>query len=171
MNSESSSFALSQFRWGNEAAFSYLIAVVLLAVVLQSLSMVWVKRIGAAIPAMAVTSGALMVVAPALMIIWEIFDGVLPEHIAPRASWAIIYLGLFGSVLGFNFYFYVIKRMEAGQIALITLITPVCALFLGQLLNGEQIQTGIWLGAACVLLGLLTHQWQVLSGSLRRART
>ena len=144
------------------------ILVVLLAVMLQSLSLVWVKQIGAAIPAMTVTSGALMLVAPALFVIWEIFDGVLPLTVAPRASWAIIYLGVFGSVLGFNLYFYVIKRMEAGQIALITLITPVSALLLGQMLNGEEIQSGIWIGAACVLLGLLTHQWQVLSGGLLR---
>jgi len=144
------------------------ILVVLVAVVLQSLSMVWVKRIGAAIPAMAVTSGALMLVAPALILIWEIADGVLPSSIAPRASWAIAYLGVFGSVLGFSFYFYVVKRMEAGQIALITLITPVSALLLGQVLNGEQIQSGIWIGAACVLLGLLSHQWQALSSGLRR---
>ncbi len=145
------------------------ILVVLLAVLLQSLSLVWVKRIGAEIPAMAVTSGALMLVAPALVLIWELFDGVLPHTITARASWSIVYLGVFGSVLGFNFYFYVIKRMEAGQIALITLITPVSALMLGQMLNGEKIQSGIWLGAACVMLGLLTHQWQVLSSGLRRA--
>jgi drug/metabolite transporter (DMT)-like permease len=144
------------------------ILVVLLAVALQSLSLVWVKRIGASIPAMAVTSGALMLVAPALLLIWEIFDGVLPQTIAPRAGWAIVYLGVFGSVLGFNFYFYVIKRMEAGQIALITLITPVSALLLGQMLNGEEIQSGIWVGASCVLLGLLSHQWQVLSAGLLR---
>lgn len=147
------------------------ILVVLLAVMLQSFSLVWVKRIGATIPAMAVTSGALMLVAPLLVIIWELFDGVLPLTITPRASWAIIYLGVFGSVLGFNFYFYVLKKMEAGQIALITLITPVSALMLGQVLNGEKIQTGIWFGAACVLLGLLSHQWQVLTSGLRRVRS
>lgn len=145
------------------------IAVVLVAVVLQSLSLVWVKRIGANIPAMAVTSGALMIVAPLFLLSWAIFDGTLPLSVSPRASWSIIYLGVFGSVLGFNFYFYVIKRMEAGQIALITLITPVSALLLGQYLNGEKIQDGIWLGAACVLCGLLSHQWQILSSGLRRA--
>lgn len=145
------------------------ILVVLVAVLLQSLSLVWVKRIGANIPAMAVTSGSLMLVAPLFLLLWEIFDGTLPLTIAPRASWAIIYLGLFGSVLGFNFYFYVIKRMEAGQIALITLITPVSALLLGQFLNGESIQAGVWLGAACILCGLLSHQWLTLTaGMLRR---
>jgi drug/metabolite transporter (DMT)-like permease len=146
------------------------ISMVLFAVMLQSLSLVWVKRIGATIPAMAVTSGALMIVAPLLLLVWEIFDGVLPLAITPRASWSIIYLGVFGSVLGFSFYFYVIKRMEAGQIALITLITPVSALLLGQFLNGEKIQSGVWLGTIFVLCGLVSHQWQVLSGGLRRAR-
>lgn len=144
------------------------IAVVLVAVILQSLSMVWVKRIGSSIPAMAVTSGALMIVAPLLFLTWLTFDGVLPLVMTPRASWAIIYLGVFGSVLGFNFYFYVIKRMEAGQIALITLITPVSALLLGQFLNGEKIQSGIWIGTACVVFGLVTHQWQALSIWMRR---
>lgn len=145
------------------------IFVVLIAVILQSLSLVWVKRIGATIPAMAITSGALMIVVPLLLLSWSLFDGNLPMSISPRAGWSIIYLGVFGSVLGFNFYFYVIKRIEAGQIALITLITPVSALLLGQFLNNEKILAGIWLGAACVLLGLLSHQWQVLSTGLRRA--
>lgn len=145
------------------------ILVVLVAVMLQSLSLVWVKRVGAAIPAMAVTSGALMLVAPLFLLSWAIFDGTLPLSVTPRASWSILYLGLFGSVLGFNFYFYVIKRMEAGQIALITLITPVSALLLGQLLNSEKILAGVWLGAACVLCGLIAHQWQALASGLRRA--
>ena len=146
------------------------ILVVLLAVMLQSVSLVWVKRIGASIPAMAVTSGALMLVAPLLLLCWGIFDGNLPLSVSSRAGWSIAYLGIFGSVVGFNFYFYVIKRMEAGQIALITLITPVSALLLGQFLNGEKIQDGVWLGAACVLIGLISHQWQVLSSGLRRAK-
>lgn len=145
------------------------IVVVLLAVLLQSLSLVSVKRIGAAIPAMAITSGALMIVAPLFLLCWAIFDGTLPLSVTPRAGWSIIYLGIFGSVLGFNFYFYVLKRMEAGQIALITLITPVSALLLGQVLNGEKIQTGIWIGTACILCGLLSHQWQVLLSGFRRA--
>ncbi len=138
------------------------IAVVLIAVILQSFSLVWVKRIGASIPAMAVTSGALMLVAPALLLLWKIFDGSMPHALNVRALWSIVYLGIFGSVLAFSFYFYVIKRMQAGQIALITLITPVSALWLGHVLNQEVIQQGLWAGTACVLLGLLMHQWETL---------
>jgi drug/metabolite transporter (DMT)-like permease len=158
----------SGFSLGEHAVAG--IIVVLLAVLLQSFSLVLVKRIGASIPAMAVTSGALMLVVPLLILSWGILDGHIPLSVSPRAEWSIAYLGVFGSVLGFNFYFYVIKRMEAGQIALITLITPICALLLGHILNGEKIQSGVWLGAACVFIGLVSHQWQVLTSGLKRAK-
>ncbi|HEY6095373.1 MAG TPA: DMT family transporter [Gallionellaceae bacterium] len=145
------------------------IAVVLVAVIVQAFSLVWVKRIGASIPALTVTSGALLVATPLFALSWALLDGTMPMAVTTRAEWAIVYLGVFGSVLGFNFYFYVAKHMEAGQIALITLITPVSALLLGQVLNGEKIQHSVWLGTACIVGGLLAHQWQVLSAGLRRA--
>ena len=143
-------------------------SVVLIAVVLQSVSLVWVKRIGAKIPALAVTSGALMLVVPLFAISWVLADGTFPVSLAPRADWSIVYLGVFGSVVGFNLYFYVIKHLEAGQTALITLITPVSALLLGQVLNGEKVQAATWLGAACICCGLILHQWQALFGVMRR---
>lgn len=144
------------------------VSIVLVAVVLQSISLVWVKRIGADIPALAVTSGSLMLVVPLFMVSWLLLDGTLPTTLVPRAGWSILYLGVFGSVLGFSLYFYVIKRLEAGQTALITLITPVSALLLGQILNGEKIQAVVWFGAACILSGLMLHQWQVLSTVFQR---
>jgi len=144
------------------------IGVVLVAVMLQSLSLVIVKRIGASIPAMAITTGALLLVAPLFLLSWALFEGYLPLSITPRVSWSIVYLSIFGSVLGFNFYFYLIKRMEAGQVALITLITPVTALLLGHLLNEEKIQLGIWIGTTFILCGLLSHHWQTLSTGLSR---
>ena len=144
------------------------VSMVLSAVVLQSISLVWVKRIGADMPALAVTSGSLMLVVPLFLLSWWLLDGTLPATIMPRAGWAIVYLGVFGSVLGFSLYFYVVKRLEAGQTALITLITPVSALLLGQVLNGEKIQAVVWFGAICILSGLILHQWHLLSTALRR---
>ena len=146
------------------------VSMVLVAVIVQSVSLVWVKRIGANLPALAVTSGALMLVVPLCAISWAIADGTLPLSLAPRAGWSIVYLGVFGSVIGFNLYFYLIKHLEAGQTALITLITPVCALLLGRLLNGEKIHVAILFGAACILCGLISHQWHALSAGLLRVK-
>jgi len=63
-------------------------------------------------------------------------------------------LGIFGSVLGFILYFYILKRIEPIRVALITLITPITALFLGQNLNGEVIHASVWIGTGVVLGGL-----------------
>jgi len=68
-------------------------------------------------------------------------------------------LGIFGSVLGFILYFYILKRIEPIRVALITLITPITALFLGQNLNGEVIHASVWIGTGVVLGGLGLYQW------------
>jgi drug/metabolite transporter (DMT)-like permease len=68
-------------------------------------------------------------------------------------------------VIGFNLYFYVLKRVPASLVGVITLITPVLALLLGQGLNGEVIGTHVWLGTVAILLGLALFMW---GGRLRR---
>lgn len=132
---------------------------VLASVVLHSLSSVWVKRIGADVPAFAVTGGGLLVAAPLFLVSWLLFDGRAPAALAPRAAYAILYLGLVGSVVGFVLFYYVLRRMAASRIALITLVTPVLALALGHVLNGEALEAQVWLGAALILAGLGVHQW------------
>jgi drug/metabolite transporter (DMT)-like permease len=49
--------------------------------------------------------------------------------------------------------------MEAGRIALITLITPVLALLLGHSLNNEAVLPQVWLGTASIVFGLCLHRW------------
>lgn len=132
---------------------------VLLSVLLHSISSVWVKRIGADVPAMAVTGGGLLVAAPLYLLSWWVFDGDGPAALTPRAGYAIAYLGLVGSVLGFVLFYYVLKRVPAGRIALITLVTPVLALWLGHSVNGEAIDPRLGAGAGLILSGLIAHQW------------
>jgi drug/metabolite transporter (DMT)-like permease len=93
---------------------------------------------------------------------WWQTDGHIPTAIPVRAEIAIVYLGVFGSVLGFALYYYVIKHMEAGKVSLITLVTPVIALLLGSALNGEEVSMRVWLGVAFIGLGLTIHQWKSL---------
>jgi drug/metabolite transporter (DMT)-like permease len=132
---------------------------VLLSVVLHSISSVWVKRIAAGVPALAVTGGGLLVAAPLYLLAWLAFDGHTPGHLTVRAGAAILYLSLMGSVVGFMLFYYLLKQVTASRTALITLVTPVIALWLGQTLNGEHIAPRIWIGTALILTGLVAHQW------------
>lgn len=144
------------------------IVAVIIAVLTQAGSLVWIKRIRAQIPALAMTAGALTVAVPLYAATWLLLDGELPRAVSARAGLAVVYLGVFGSVLGFNLYFYIAKHLEAGQIALINLVTPVTALLLGRALNAEEISASVWVGTACIVLGLLIHQWSAIAPALLR---
>ncbi len=92
---------------------------------------------------------------------WFAFDGVWPEALPDRTRFAILYLALFGSVLGFFLYFYLLRKLAAVKVNLLTLVTPVTALLLGHWLNGEAVLATIWSGTALILAGLGLHQWDV----------
>lgn len=142
------------------------VAALLAAVTVYSASLVWVKRIGDDSPALAITTGTLAVSLPLYGLVWWLTGADVPVVMPARAGAAIVYLGIFGSVLGFAAYYYVIRHMDTGKVALITLITPVLALLLGSLFNGEQVSVRVWLGAALIALGLAIHQWRVFAGAL-----
>lgn len=135
------------------------IAAMLTAVVIHSGSTVWVKRLDVSYPALVVTTGGLLVSAPLYVLTWLLMDGHFPLQFNLRNSSALIYLGVFGSVLGFSLYYYILKRLEANRVALIPLITPVIALVIGQTLNGEVVSLHVWFGAAFIILALSLHQW------------
>lgn len=145
------------FHAGFEATLGML--AVFVAVVLHSLSTVLVKRIGADLPVMTVTSGGLLAALPLYLITWVLVDGQVPTAIPERALISVIYLGLFGSVLGFILFFYVLKQVPASRVGLIPLVTPVSALILGSVFNGEAIPSVVWSGTGLILLGMSVYQW------------
>lgn len=148
----SSDFLLAENAWQGVMA-------ILLSVLLHSFSGVWIKRVGSEVPGLAVTSGGLFIAAPLFLLTWLMTDGDLPVEIPLQAGMAMLYLGVFGSALGFTLYFYLLSKLEANRVALITLVTPVLALMLGQLLNGEVISSPVWLGSGLIVFGLVLHLW------------
>ena len=71
-----------------------------------------------------------------------------------RGLGAIVYLAVFGSLLGFYCYFQVLARLPAATVALVTLITPVLALMLGAALNDELLGVRVLAGAAVIVAAL-----------------
>jgi drug/metabolite transporter (DMT)-like permease len=129
----------------------------------QALGLVWIKRLNVRASSLAITSGSLGVATPLFVLAWWLADAArLPPDITPRAGMAIVYLGVLGSVVGFTLYYYVIKHLDAGRVALITLVTPVTALLLGQTLNAEFIPAAGWAGVALIGTGLLLYESQAL---------
>ncbi|MFZ3040738.1 MAG: DMT family transporter, partial [Thiobacillus sp.] len=136
---------------------------VVAGMVMQALGLVWIKRLNVRASALAITTGSLGVATPLFVLAWLVADAArLPPDTTLRAGAAIVYLGVLGSVVGFTLYYYVIKHLDAGRVALIMLVTPVAALLLGQTLNAEFIPARGWAAIALIGAGLLLYEWQAL---------
>ncbi len=135
------------------------ILLVLAAVLVHVMSAIGVKRVNAGLPSLSLTTGALLHAMPAYALTWWLVDGQLPTGIPTRSLYAIIYLGVMGSVVGFILYFYILKHVQATHVALLTLVTPVLALFFGYRFNHEQITPWIGGGTLLILLGMTFFQW------------
>jgi drug/metabolite transporter (DMT)-like permease len=135
------------------------IAAIVAASLCQSSSAVWLKRLGAEVPVLTLTTLGVTLTALLEGLTWAVSGLGWPAQVTPRAAWSILYLGVGGSVVGFLLYFYVLKRVEATKVALITLVTPVAALLIGRLFNDEAISMQVAWGTAAILAGLLVFQF------------
>ncbi len=131
---------------------------VTLAMTFQAFISVKLKQINANISALATTTGALAVSVPLFIITWLILDNNIPET-SIKAALSIGYLAVFGSVIGFMSYYYLIKHTSVRVVGIVPLITPVFALLLGSTLNHEYITTTQFLGITLVLIGLLIYEY------------
>ncbi len=68
---------------------------------------------------------------------------------------AILYLAVFGSVVAFTLYFYVLKHISVVLLSMTSFITPVLALTAGAVVLGEKVPAGALFGAALILCGIL----------------
>jgi len=144
------------------------IAFILLGVFFFSLSGVMVKSVAIDIHPLATTVGALTFSVPLFAIVWFLVDGTLPyQEWHARSIWAILYLGVFGSLVGFLAYFFILQKLRASTVALITMMTPVFALYLGAVLNNETVSLHLIFGALLVMCGLALYQW---SGKSKRLK-
>jgi drug/metabolite transporter (DMT)-like permease len=81
-----------------------------------------------------------------------------------NAVLSILYLAVFGSVVTFTSFYWLIKHINVIILSLIAFITPVVALILGYFLYNEVLSTRHFIGSALVLTGVL---WANLGNLLK----
>jgi drug/metabolite transporter (DMT)-like permease len=73
---------------------------------------------------------------------------------SPANILAILYLSVFGSVIAFSVYYYLIKVMDATVVSLTTLIIPIVALALGGAILHERVSPTALAGIATIIAGV-----------------
>lgn len=130
---------------------------ILFSSLMFSLSSVWLKKLNTSLPAFDQAVGALLFAVPGLLLLWWLVDGSFAVAPSMRTAAAIVYLAVFGSLLGFTLFFYVLKKLSASAVSLITLVTPVLAVILGTFAAGERLTLAALGGALLVLLALALY--------------
>ncbi|BBB22532.1 conserved hypothetical protein [Abyssogena phaseoliformis symbiont OG214] len=131
---------------------------VTLAMAFQAFISVKLKHINAHISALETTTGALIISTPLFILSWLLTGGDIPE-ITSKAGFSIVYLALFGSVIGFMSYYYLIRHTTIQIVGIVPLITPVFALLLGSTLNHETLTNAQLSGIIFVLAGLGIYEY------------
>ncbi|HXV44019.1 MAG TPA: EamA family transporter [Anaerolineae bacterium] len=84
----------------------------------------------------------------------------------PAPSWpalgSLLALSVFGTALAFVVYYYLIERVSATYVSMVTYLVPIFGVILGVLILNEQLGWNAYLGCALILLGVM-----IVNGVLR----
>jgi drug/metabolite transporter (DMT)-like permease len=75
---------------------------------------------------------------------------------------SILYLATVGSVVVFVTYYWLLKRMEAVYLSLVSFVTPIVAVILGAIVLDERLDPNVFTGATFVLIGVLVANGKTL---------
>jgi drug/metabolite transporter (DMT)-like permease len=132
--------------------------VILLGVSCWALGTVLARRVD--IPHGPTGFGAEMLTAGLLALV---VSAVLGEHWAlptsPRIWWAWVYLVLFGSVIGFSAYRFVVERVSPTLASTYAYVNPPVALFVGWWLGNESFSANTLVGLPIVLSAVALLAW------------
>ncbi len=78
---------------------------------------------------------------------------------APHVWWAWGYLVMFGSLIGFSAYRFVVERVSPSLAATYAYVNPPVALGVGWWLGNETFSANVLLGLPIVLVAVALHAW------------
>jgi len=129
-------------------------AIFLLSPIATALSNVLVKRWNEGIHPVSMTAVPMAIGAMGLGAGAAVLERDIPVRLDAVSLASIGYLAVFGSVLTFGLYFWLLSRYPATKLALIAYGTPIVAVLVGTIWLGEPLTPRIVAGAAAVLAGV-----------------
>ena len=100
-----------------------------------------------------VTAGAEMMLGGGVLLMLSLASGELRPFpvIPPKAAFALVYLIVAGSLVGFTAFVWLLERMPASRVASHAFVNPIVAIALGYFVASEEITLRTLLGAGLVV--------------------
>jgi len=83
------------------------------------------------------------------------FHGFHPSHVSPAAWFALLYLIVPGSIIGFTAYVWLLHHQSPTKVGTYAYVNPVVAVLLGYFLAGEPLGARTILGTLFVLISVV----------------
>jgi drug/metabolite transporter (DMT)-like permease len=90
-----------------------------------------------------------------------------PASVSTRSWLSVGYLCIFGSIIGFSAYVWLLRVAHASRVATYAYVNPVIAIFLGWSLAGEALTLRMLLPAAVIILAVVL----IISSQSRQRKT
>lgn len=100
------------------------------------------------------TAAQMLCASVAILIVAFASGERLPAHPTVRATAALVYLAVFGSIIAFSAFLYVLKHARPALATSYAYVNPPVAVLFGVLLAGESVGPYDLIGMAIILLGV-----------------
>jgi drug/metabolite transporter (DMT)-like permease len=94
----------------------------------------------------------------------------VPSSASSTSLWALLYLAIFGSLVGFSAYTWLLKVEPAARVATYAYVNPVVAVVLGAAIGREVIDARTVVAAAVIVFGVVVIVQQGRLPGWRRGR-
>jgi drug/metabolite transporter (DMT)-like permease len=145
---------------------NYLIG--MFAVVLSGTMQAWIavsiKKFGHHLHSLSMNFIPMVIAGISMIAIGFVAEDLSGINFNEAAVLSILYLALFGSVITFTTFYWLIKRINLVILSLLAFITPIVALVLGFIFYNEDLSAQHFIGAALVLTGVF---WANLDSLLK----
>ncbi len=139
---------------------------VLLSTIVQGLALVLIKKYGQPVSPFAMNFVGMLFGAAGLLAMSLIIESYRAITWNTAAVGSILYLAVVGSVLAFVTYHWLLKRIEAIYLSLVSFINPIVAVLLGAMVMNETLGSRVFVGAGFVLAGILVANGRYFFGKI-----
>ncbi len=87
-------------------------------------------------------------------------EGTQIDHWSIKSLLAVVYLGVFGSIIGYFCYHYALKRVTATEVSILSYFNTVIAIFLGWLILDEVITFDLLIATVLIIAGVFITNYK-----------
>lgn len=143
---------------------------IVLSSALQAFALVAVKKYGRTYSVMGLNYVGMVVGGVVLFGVSFLLENHTGLVFNQGAILSLVYLALFGSVITFVTYFWLLKHVEVVLLSLTAFITPIIAVVAGIIVFNERLTPQMFVGSALVLCGIVAANSVDLAAVVRKGK-